>query len=204
MKGFARCVIAVFGSIVFLAILVFTTGCGTVVRHSPGTPGAAANLPRTNAHPMAGQWHTVEIKPRREHDICTWQKFNPVWWLKNIDDPAPPAWYRPGEGGREFKWAMRNPFHNFTFYVIGIADKHHERSGRYPRGHRNPNGGWHFSAARHRFIWLPFVAYNRPKFDSYFGWRPRGNFGVKINFRSEPRPSLNRGRNGEAIRAPAT
>ena len=160
-----------------LAGLVLLPGCGTPVIY----PKRIAGEDQTNR--FLGHWHTVAIPPRNKHPISTWQKFNPVWWYGNIDDPGPPAWFRPGEKNRVAKWRMRNPFHNFTFYVIGIADKHHFRSGRFPRSIRDPiDGGWNFSAARHRFIWLPFIAYNRGKFDFYFGWRPGGNFGGKVNY----------------------
>lgn len=52
------------------------------------------------------------------------QKLNPLWWLGNADDPVPPPdWYRPGRRFRKARRHLRNPLHNFTFYVIGIADK---------------------------------------------------------------------------------
>jgi len=43
----------------------------------------------------------------------------------------PPDTYRPGKRLRKFSWYIRNPFHNFTFYVIGISDKVFLRTGRY-------------------------------------------------------------------------
>jgi hypothetical protein len=114
--------------------------------------------------------------------ISTWNKFNPVWWVQNADDPIPPDWYRPDETRRTMKWRFRNPFHNLTFYVIGIADKTHVRYGRYPEKIANPNSGWNFAIARRRIAFLPFLSYHRGKFDFYLGWRPRGNLGAKINF----------------------
>ena len=62
------------------------------------------------------------------------------------------------------------------------------RAGRYPGENANPNGGWDFEAARYKFLWLPFVSYHREKFDFYFGWRNRGNFGIKININPGPPP----------------
>jgi hypothetical protein len=137
---------------------------------------------RTNTAKQHVSWRTIEIKPPpKAPKIHFYQKLNPVWWLKNSDDPKPPAWYRPEEKLRGLKWSFRNPLHNFDFYIIGVADKPFYRSGKFPDKNSDPRGGWDFEAARYKFIWLPFVAYHREKFDFYFGWRNRGNFGIKIN-----------------------
>lgn len=127
-------------------------------------------------------WQTVQITPRKSTPkIHFYNKLNPVWWFKNSDDPKPPDWYKPNDKHRKLKWSFRNPMHNFNFYVIGVADKKFHRSGRFPDQNSDPRGGWDFEAARYKFIWLPFIAYHRPKFDFYFGWRNRGNFGIKFN-----------------------
>ncbi len=80
-------------------------------------------------------------------------------------------------------WYMRNPFANFSNYVIGVADKQTARSGVYPTVNGNPNGGWNFAVTRRRIVYLPFIDYKRHRFEFYFGWRARGNFGMKLNFR---------------------
>jgi hypothetical protein len=139
------------------------------------------SMSRTNTASRA-DWKTIAIKPpARAPKIHFYQKLNPIWWLKNSDDPKPPAWYRPDDNHRRLKWSFRNPLHNFDFYVIGVADKKFSRSGKFPALNSNPQGGWDFEASRYKFIWLPFVAYHRPTFDFYFGWRNRGNFGIKFN-----------------------
>jgi hypothetical protein len=145
---------------------------------------------QTNTNPPA-RWHTIEIKPRPSTPkIHFYNKLNPIWWLKNSDDPKPPAWYRPDDKHRGLKWSFRNPLHNFHFYVIGVADKKIHRSGRFPDKNSDPRGGWDFEAARYKFIWLPFVSYHRTDFDFYFGWRNRGNFGVKININPKKGPKI--------------
>lgn len=144
-----------------------------------------------------GRWHSVRIfPPPNLPEIHTWQKFNPVWWLENCDDPVPPAWYRPDDRQRAMKWRFRNPFHNFDFYVIGVADKKITRSGPYPEKISNPNGGWNFAVSRRKIVVLPFISYQRGRFEFYLGWRTRGNFGMKLNFSSanenqkpEPKPA---------------
>jgi len=32
-----------------------------------------------------------------------YNKFSPVWWFKNGDEPVPPAWYRPDDKHRQAK-----------------------------------------------------------------------------------------------------
>ena len=77
---------------------------------------------------------------------------------------------------------MRNLGHNFTFYVIGIADKESERVGYYPERVFNPSGGWNVAFSRCEFFWLPFISYQKGGLKFYIGWRDRGNFGFKLNF----------------------
>jgi hypothetical protein len=162
----------------FLACAFFLAGAPNLFAKFVPDPNTS---PLTNGASHA-HWHTITVKPgAKAAEIHFYDKLNPVWWWKNIDDPTPPDWYRPGEKHRELKWSFRNPMHNFDFYVIGVADKKVKRSGRFPDKMSNPRGGWDFEATRWKFIWLPFVSYHRPKFDFYFGWRNHGNFGIKIN-----------------------
>ena len=109
------------------------------------------------------------------------QKINPVWWLENADEPVAPAWYRPGKHNRDLAWHLRNPFHNFDAYVIGVSDKSFTRTGRFPHNVFNPNGGWNWAVCHYKALPLPFIAYERKSVSFYFGWRERGNFGIKLN-----------------------
>ena len=146
-------------------------------------------MARTNVSGEHFGWRTVEIKPGpHAPNIHFYNKLNPLWWFQNADDPVPPDWYRPNEPHRRLKWSFRNPFHNFDFFVIGVADRKFHRSGRFPKQNSDPRGGWDFEAARYGVVWLPFVAYHKPTFDFYFGWRNRGNFGIKINVRAKSKP----------------
>jgi len=124
-----------------------------------------------------------------------WKKCNPIWWFQNDDEPTCPADLYIGQPQwwRQLRWLLRNPMHNFTFYVIGIADKPRIVLGEYPNDVFNPNGGW----KRHKVyrvrcrggivepygIGLPFVSYCGNGKMRYAGWRERGNFGLK--WRSE-------------------
>src|SRR4051794_37678044 len=51
------------------------------------------------------------------------RKWSPKFWFGNLDEPNPPADYRPNDKHRVRSWYFRNPTHNLTFYVIGITDK---------------------------------------------------------------------------------
>ena len=143
-----------------LLVVVFLNGCQSVstVKHPSPAPAVAT------------------------------QKWNPLWWLGNADDPAPPEWYRPDARGRVVTWQLRNPLHNFTFYVIGVADKPFTRTGKFPEAVFAPDGGWNWAMTRHRWVRLPFVSYNGTGGRFYLGWRERGNFGGKGNFGKIPPP----------------
>lgn len=111
------------------------------------------------------------------------KKVNPLYWLLNDDDKRAPDWYRPDSYGiaREIMWLVRNPFHNLTFYVLGIADKEFIVKGDYPTHVFNPYGGWKRHVIIYKRFKLPFISYiGKIKF--YAGWRERGNLGFKLTF----------------------
>ncbi len=112
------------------------------------------------------------------------QKWNPVWWLGNADDPSPPAWYRSGQKGRGTLWQLRNPLHNFTFYVIGVNDKQFVRRGRAPADVFHPDGGWNIAVIQAGWLRLPFASYEGRHVRFYALWRENGNFGLKLHRRS--------------------
>jgi hypothetical protein len=106
-------------------------------------------------------------------------KINPLWWVGNADD-QPPAGYTG------WSWFLRNPFHNFFFYVVGVSDRVTKRYGIctsqvFVRGF-NATATYVIGSA---ILWLPFLSYLNPHFRAYFGWRPGGAFGIKLNYSSE-------------------
>ena len=117
--------------------------------------------------------NSVSIKPGA--------KWNPRFWFGNLDDPMPPPDYLPNDRHRVQKWYGRNNAHNFTFYVIGIADKNFRRSGHCPDQVFNPRGGWNWAICKYKYARLPFVSYQKRKFSFYLGWRERGDFGAKLS-----------------------
>ncbi len=165
-----------------LAVLLFAVCPPAYSRPVPEAP-----QPAPMQHPTATtnsvRWHTISVAPATNHaKIHFYNKLNPVWWFGNVDDPVPPPWYRTNSRHRTFLWHLRNPFHNFDHYVIGVADKKFVRSGRWPERNSNPDGGWDLEVARRKLAVLPFLSCERGRFNFYFGWRESGSFGLKLNF----------------------
>jgi hypothetical protein len=122
---------------------------------------------------------TIHLVPQRQFTLA--DKIDPRFWLGNADDPLPPVDYLVGDADRIGKWYWRNPFHNFTFYVMGIADQAFDRQGWLPADVFNESGGWNFTVCKFGPLRLPFVSYKQGKLQCYWGWRSRGNFGIKFN-----------------------
>jgi hypothetical protein len=154
----------------------------------PSKPNASTGSSAPLGSPERPVRVAVRI-PSQPHRFTTLQKLNPIWWFGNADDPEPPADYRPGKALRTFYWYCRNPYHNFDHYVIGISDKPFTRSGPYPNSMQNPHGGWNWAVCRYKWWQLPFVDYQRGRFEFYFGWRTGGNFGIKVNFSQRRKPA---------------
>jgi hypothetical protein len=161
---------------------LFVTGASLLA----GCCALPAQPQRTNVTEPKPKWHSIVMTPRTNLPaIHFYDKLNPIWWFGNVDEPRAPAWYRPDARTRNFTWHLRNPFSNFSNYVIGIADKKSVRSGRYPEKISNPHGGWNFAVSRRHIVYLPFIDYKHGRFEFYSGWRERGNFGLKLNFRQK-------------------
>ena len=149
-----------------------------VVTHS-----VASAKPRDEkSYPAMQRVPTPSVIITNRYDIPLVWKFNPIWWFKNYDNPEPPDWMWPGDPHRHFKWYWRNPFNNFTFYVIGIADKTFVRIGKYPARNFSPEDGWNWAVCKYYCLRLPFISYHRENFYFYIGWRNRGNFGFEFKF----------------------
>lgn len=87
-------------------------------------------------------------------------------------------WWRIG-------WWLRNPMHNLMFHVppFGLVGRQFTRTGNC-NVFVEPWGGWGWAVIRYKWMRLPFISYyGRIKF--YFGWRERGNFGMKLTWNSK-------------------
>ncbi len=117
-------------------------------------------------------------KPR-EHGKVGLKKLNPIWWLGNEDEDYDSKW-KPDKSHewRKFTYALRNPGHNFTFYVIGVADRDYVRYGRDAGQVWNRDGRVNLATIHAGPLRLPFYSRQGKYFDQYFGWREAGNFGI--------------------------
>jgi len=114
------------------------------------------------------------------------QKLNPIWWFGNIDDPEPCSidWYVKEQCNNKcnllckLKWFfIRNPLHNFMFYVVGVEDKIESKKCKYVGKMWGGYKKWNFAYVKCKYFILPFVSYNG-NFQFYIGWRGKGNFGI--------------------------
>lgn len=134
------------------------------------------------------------------YDLGHWT----TWLLFGNDDDgifgeAPTACYRVRRQNtfrKAASWWLRNPLHNFCYYVIGSADRVNGRLTLLQISKRTrkimtyspvvpfePEEKSAFLAALHGgkpFLSL-LIVYNRKwKSHFYIGWRERGNFGLKF------------------------
>ena len=168
--------------------LAFALGFYFIVCSSAfARPEPAAWQPAPMKRSVTNHWHSVKVTPKPGlPKIHFYDKLNPVWWFGNIDEPAAPAWYRPDSKHRNFLWHLRNPLHNLDHYVIGISDKTFIRYSKDSEGDSKQDGGWDFTLARRKLVVLPFLSYRLGRFNFYFGWRERGDFGIKLNLSKPP------------------
>jgi len=97
---------------------------------------------------------------------------------------------------RAFFWTLRNPLHNFCYYVIGEAHRNHgqltllslntKKCGVFKYRSKADMGDLENNTGMLMAFhgWKPFFAlrmYLSPRYrcDFYVGWRERGNFGFK-------------------------
>ncbi len=119
-----------------------------------------------------------------------WWKINPVWWFQNAQDPEPPSWFnaRQRHWLRVLMWYLRNPLHNFHWYVIGIADRSFWRWGRQPEHNWavSPSRWNWFITFAYGWLPLPFVSWRGTRIEWLFGWKDSGNFGAALRRASGP------------------
>jgi hypothetical protein len=122
---------------------------------------------------------------RDQHALVN--KLSPWWWLYNSDDPTPPTNYQPSkpEWLRTVMWYVRNPVHNFNFYIIGVADQD------FTMRTRMVSSSLYWSVInKGRFVGvpvnLPFVEYSNKWLLFHIGWQRHGDFAIKLNILNSP------------------
>jgi hypothetical protein len=103
----------------------------------------------------------------------------------NRDEPIAPEWFRPHLRPwlRNLLWHFRNPLHNFTHYVIGIAGREFTVTRSCPDSDNDgfaDGGGWLRCTLQYGGGSRPYVSYaGRSHF--YIGFHPAsGKFGVRL------------------------
>ncbi len=126
-------------------------------------------------------------KPRTQGQVDRKTKADPKWWLSNADEDYDSNW-KPHLSHEERKrtYAIRNPGHNLTHYVIGVADKDFVRYGKNARGIWAKEGRVNTAMIHAGPLRLPFVSYRGPNVETYFGWREKGNFGMAFRKADDP------------------
>jgi len=188
--------------ILFVGFSFFFQGCAHYRYPSRALIDETASENKTAAlkHPL---YHIV---PRHRSQIC-WIDLPhwTTWALFGNDDDGifgeePSADYLPDEricATKALRWFLRNPLHNFTFYVIGGADRcngefdilriddtgissgHYRCPARYTFPSKKSSC---FYVALHGgkpFVALRWIHCPHHQSDFYLGWRCRGNFGAK-------------------------
>lgn len=132
----------------------------------------------------------VTMWKRRDIAPGSWR--NPFWlFFGNEDDGVYGDKAFNPEGRRDWRtalrWWLRNPAHNLTFYVIGVAHLDRVVEGPWAPAIHNPDGGWlrcrtHVVRGGRPRVY-PFVSYDGKRLRFYAGWRPGGAFGLKLQRR---------------------
>ncbi len=127
------------------------------------------------------------IEQKYYHPEIKWyHRINPLWWIGNIDDPYPPAKFASKiVGWSEWKiwvwWRIRNPFHNFTRYVIGLCGRDITINSKYQNELFAPRGlNWFL--VKYKWIILPGISYKGMRWRGYTGWLDSGQFGLELRF----------------------
>lgn len=87
----------------------------------------------------------------------------------------------PRKPKKQLMFDLGGPLHNFKHYVIGLANRKVQRTGKYPDEVFSPEGNWNWAVTEHERLRLPFISYKSRYIRFYLGWLPRGNFGVKFS-----------------------
>lgn len=77
------------------------------------------------------------------------------------------------------RWWMRNPLHNFVFYILGNCHKDVTVYGFPSVDVFNPRDGFCFTIGKTDRMIYPFLSY-RGLFKFYIGWRLGTSFGIKL------------------------
>ncbi len=186
----------------FFSILLFSSGCA---RYKQPTDSFLTPTADPNKQAALSHW-LYDVVPRHRSQIywydaghwTTWMLFgNDDDGIFGEDSENPYKINEPISFKKGAYWACRNPLHNFCFYTIGSAYRTNSELAIFrvgdgslgfceysPVAHRVFGGkGSSFLLALHG--WKPFISLRisyctHRSSQFYFGWRERGNFGMKF------------------------
>lgn len=126
--------------------------------------------------------HRCQIRPLDMGHWITWMLFgNDDDGLFGEGKKANYCLDTPPSTFKALRWTMRNPLHNFCFYVIGSAHRTNRKIALIDL--KSKLNGSKFFIGFHGgkpFISLCFDYSSSRKGEFYIGWRERGNFGIKF------------------------
>ncbi|MCD6489414.1 MAG: hypothetical protein J7K20_01625 [Thermodesulfobacterium sp.] len=149
---------------------------------------------------MKKYFHKAEFPEHSEPPDWWWfgkNGFGKLMWsiFGNSDDPEPIDKFYPSDWSQTKKrlhwYFVRNPLHNFDFYVIGFRDHDRVIYGKEPTK-VFIDEGWNYYVSRilpYRWLWVLFVSYQKRigdrVFQFYIGWRHGASFGFKLRYHKE-------------------
>lgn len=178
-----------------------------------GYPSKSISEKEENFRQKARSHYLYQLIPRHRSQIQWYDASHWISWglVGNDDDgifgEEPSSNYKtqhPIGMKRALLWSLRNPLHNFSFYVIGSAQwKNSEfiflrlSPEKFSMFRYRPIGGKEFGGKGSSLLfclhgWKPFFSlrlYYGRLLEFYLGWRSRGNFGIKfLPIRKAPQP----------------
>jgi len=157
------------------SVLALLAGCAAI----PGETRIPFDRQIVSRHHFYSTPNSPELDSSRVLGVA---KVNPSWWIANSDEPLP-WWWKPEAplDERTRTWALRNPFHNFTSYIIGVSDRHTHRIGINAHSIWNDRGPFNATVTRAGpLIYLPMISNRGSLLEWYIGWRVSGSFGIAL------------------------
>lgn len=166
-----------------LLLAPWVTGCAII-------PGSTYVPPHQRVASPYVAYYDPNVPDKTGSHLLGVPKAHPAWWIENTDEPLA-DWWKPElpYAERRRTWLLRNPLHNFTNYVIGVADRPTKRYGLNAHSVWNHAGPVNLAVTQSGpVLWLPFISWKGWLTEGYFGWREKGNFGATLRRRGGPRP----------------
>lgn len=116
-----------------------------------------------------------------------WNKFVWTFFLNELDGVLGDMRWNPTQADTwkiRLQWWLRNPCHNLTWHVIGFAQLYTRRVDFQ----KEDGPGWNTAMSIASGTLYPFCLFRGTKVVFYIGWRGRGTFGIKLNYKAKGVP----------------